>query len=251
MQVILSPAKTLDFDSTLPYKKSTQPLFLSETKKLITILKKNSAADLGKLMSISVTLAELNHKRYKAWKTPFTEKNARPAIFTFNGAVYRGFDWFAYKKADFERLQKTVRIISGLHGLLRPFDLIQAYRLEMGTKLKNPKGKDLYDFWKELVTAQLNKECKDMLINCASKEYFSAVDFGKLKCKVITPVFKNKKAGSYKVIGIFAKKARGMYADFVARTNPKSLADLKKFKRDGYRCDAKSSSAEELVFLKG
>ena len=141
MIVILSPAKTLEFERTVPYNKYTLPMFLKDSEKLVEILKKKSDKELSELMEISKDLAELNYKRFQEWKTPFNEKNARQAVFTFNGPVYHGFDFMAYKKEDYERLQNTVRIISGLHGILKPFDLIQAYRLDMGTPLENPKGK--------------------------------------------------------------------------------------------------------------
>lgn len=250
MIVIISPAKTLEFDKTLPYEKYTVPRFLSETEVLVQILRKKSPEELSELMGISSDLAKLNYNRYQKWKIPFTEKNARQAVFTFNGPVYHGFDFIAYKKADFERLQNTVRIISGLHGILKPFDLIQAYRLDMDTRLPNPCGKDLYAYWKRKVTDSLNKECKDILVDCASKEYAEAVDFSRLKCKHISIVFKNLKHGKYQVIGILAKKARGMFADFVVRNNVQRAKDLEKFNAGGYQLDSKNSTDSELVFLK-
>ena len=250
MIVIISPAKTLEFDKTLPYTKYTIPQFLPETQVLVQILRKKSPEELLSLMGISADLAKLNYDRFQQWRTPFTPKNARQAVFTFNGPVYHGFDFIAYKKADFERLQNTVRIISGLHGILRPFDLIQAYRLDMDTELANLSGKDLYAYWKQKVTDSLNKECKDVLVNCASAEYAEAVDFSKLNCKVMSIVFKNFKKGKYQVIGILAKKARGMFADFVVRNNIQKVEDLKKFNANGYSYDAKSSNDSELVFLK-
>jgi len=250
MKVILSPAKTLDFDKTIPYNVNTIPQFLSESKKLVSILKKKTPKQLTKLMEISQDLAKLNHTRYQKWKTPFTTKNSRPCIFTFDGAVYRGFDFLAYKNPDYKRLQNTVRIISGLHGILRPFDLIQAYRLDMHIPVENPSGKDLYAFWKQKITEALGKECKDLLVNCASNEYSQAVDFSQLKCKVVTPQFKNLKRGKYQVIGLFAKRARGMFADFVVRNNFNKVEDFKKFNRDGYVYDAKTSTDTDLVFLR-
>jgi uncharacterized protein len=250
MIVILSPAKTLEFERTLPCTVHSMPRFLAESEKLVQILKKKSPAQLSELMGISSELAELNHQRYRDWKPQFTTKNARQAIFTFNGPVYHGFDFMAYKKADFKRLQDTVRIISGLHGFLRPFDLIQAYRLEMGSKLENSAGKDLYSLWRQRITDSLNSECKDVLVNCASKEYSDAVDFSKLKCKVVHIIFKNFRNGKYQVVGILAKKARGMFADFMVRSNAQKVGDLKKFSRSGYAFDPKTSTDSELVFLK-
>ncbi len=250
MKILLSPAKTLDFDKTVPVDDYTIPQFLPESKKLVDILKKKSFKELAELMEISNDLAKLNHSRYQEWKTPFTIKNSRQCVFTFAGPVYQGFDFIAYKNQDYKRLQDTVRIISGLHGLLRPFDLIQAYRLDMHTPLKNPSGKDLYAFWRQKVTDVLKKECKDLLVNCASKEYFEAVDFSQLKCKIITPHFKNMKNGKYQVIGLVAKKARGMFADYLVRNNLTKIEDFKKFNRDGYKFDEKSSTPTELVFLR-
>ncbi len=250
MIVLLSPAKTLDFDKTIPYDKYTIPQFLADSEKLVMLLKKKTPAQLSELMEISEDLAKLNHERYQRWKTPFTKENARPCIFTFNGPVYQGFDFLAYRDAEYERLQKTVRIISGLHGILRPFDLIQAYRLDMHTLLKNSAGDDLYALWKQKVTDVLNSECKDLLINCASQEYSDAVDFPRLKCRVVTPLFKNLMKGKYQVIGLMAKKARGMFADFVVRNNFTDVKDFKKFNRDGYTFDQSASTEDELVFLR-
>ena len=251
MIVIISPAKTLEFERTQPYQKNTIPQFIKETEVLVQSLKKKSAQELAQLMEISDDLANLNYERFQKWQIPFTSQNARQCIFTFNGPVYQGFDFFAYKKEEFERLQNTVRIISGLHGLLKPFDLIQAYRLDMHISLKNPNGNDLYSYWKQRITDSINKECKDVLVNCCSEEYSAAVDFQQLKCKVINIVFKNLKNGKYTVIGILAKKARGMFADFVVRNNVSGVEDLKKFNRDGYKFDEKSSKENNLVFLKG
>lgn len=248
MHVLLSPAKTMDFEKTIPYDKHTIPMFLNETEKLVQILKKLTPKQLEELMEISPDLAKLNAERYQKWKTPFTNKNARPCIFTFDGPVYRGFDFIAYKDKDYERLQNTVRILSGLHGLLKPFDLIQPYRLDMHIPIKNQAGKDLYTLWKEKITDQLNKECT-ILVNCASQEYSDAVDWKKLTCKVINTVFKDYKNGKYVVVGITAKKARGMYADFVVRNNIQKIEDLKKFSR-GYSFDPKSSKEQEFVFLR-
>ena len=250
MIVIISPAKTLEFEQTQPYEKNTTPVFLKDTEKLVESLRKKSAKELAELMEISEDLANINYERYQKWKTPFTKDNARQAIFTFNGPVYHGFDFFAYKKPEFERLQNTVRIISGLHGILRPFDLIQAYRLDMHIPLKNSAGNDLYSLWKTKVTDTLNKECKDVLVNCCSEEYSATVDFSQLKCKVVNIVFKNLKNGKYVVIGILAKKARGMFADFMVRNDPQKVDDLKKFNRSGYVFDDKSSDDNKLVFLK-
>jgi uncharacterized protein len=250
MLIILSPAKTLDFDKTIPYKKHTIPIFLKDSSLLVNQLKKLSPKQLQSLMEISSDLANLTHQRYKRWKTPFTTKNARPAIFTFNGPVYQGFDFLAYKTKDYERLQKTIRIISGLHGILKPLDLIQAYRLDMHTTLKNHKGNNLYELWRQKITDQINMENPKILVNCASKEYFEAIDLSQLKCKIITIHFKNLKHGKYQVIGLFAKKARGMFADFLVKNNYTKINDFKKFKKDGYIFDSTTSNDTDLVFLR-
>ena len=250
MIVVISPAKTLELERTQPFDGHTIPQFLEETKLLVGLLKKKKTEELMALMEISADLAKFNFERYQDWKTPFTQKNARQAVFTFNGPVYQGFDFFGYDKAAFERLQKTVRIISGLHGLLRPYDLIQPYRLDMHIPLKNPAGADLYAYWKQKITDALNKECKDVLVNCLSVEYAAAIDFSQIKCQTIAITFKNYRNGKYIVMGLLAKKARGMFADFVVRQNVSKIEDLKKFNRDGYIFDPKTSKPNELVFLR-
>jgi len=242
--IILSPAKSLDFESKSPYTKHSKPLFLDQSKLLIEILKKKNQKELSELMGISGKIAELNYNRYQKWN--IKNNNSKQAIFAFNGTVYRGFDFENYNKNQFELLQSKVRILSGLHGILRPLDLIQPYRLEMGTRLPNKKGKNLYSFWKDQVTNQINKECKDTLINLASNEYSEVINKDKLVCKTINIIFKDYKNGKYKTIGLYAKKARGLFANFIIKNNVKN-SQLKDFKENGYRYDESSSN---LVFLR-
>lgn len=245
MNIIISPAKSLDYESKPFTSTYTQPQFLSQSKELVSIMKKKKAKELSSLMGISDSLGKLNYERYQKWKPPFTPKNAKQAVFAFNGAVYRGFDFSSYSNKQFELLQERLRIISGLYGILRPLDLIQPYRLEMGTSLPNKKGKDLYHFWKETVTKSLKT---NLLVNLASKEYFEAVDLSQFT--VVTPIFKDYNKGSYKVIGLYAKKARGLFANWLIQKNITKLKDMEKFSEKGYVFDKKSSTASALVFLR-
>jgi len=247
MIITLSPAKSLDFNSEPYYSEYSNPRFLNQSKELVEILKKRNASELSKLFGVSDAIAQLNYQRFQSWKLPFNRNNAKQAVFAFNGAVYRGFTFQNYSKKNFEDLQKSVRILSGLYGILKPLDLIQPYRLEMRTKLKNKKGKNLYDFWKDTITNSLNKESSKTLVNLASKEYSEVIDQKKLNMKIITPIFKDYNKGSYKVIGLFAKKARGLFANFIVKNNPKNLTE---FSENGYKFDKKSSTDSELVFLR-
>lgn len=241
MKIIISPAKSLDYESKPFTSKYTHPQFLDTSKELVSILKKMTAKQLSSLMGISETLGKLNYERYQKWKTPFTPKNAKQAIFAFNGAVYKGFDFSSYTKKQFELVQERVRILSGLYGLLRPLDLIQPYRLEMGASLPNKKGKDLYSFWKHSITSSLKT---DLLVNLASKEYFEVVNLSQFK--VVTPIFKDYKGGSFKVIGLYAKKARGLFANWLIKKNITNSSDMKKFSESGYVFH--SSTNKELIF---
>ncbi|MGB5271055.1 MAG: peroxide stress protein YaaA, partial [Eudoraea sp.] len=217
MKIVLSPAKSLDFERPIPTVKYTQPAFLEQSEKLIKVLAKKNPKSLSKLMSISNDLAELNWERNQKFSLPFTPENARPAIYAFNGDVYQGLDAYSISENNLEKLQDTLRILSGLYGVLKPLDLIQPYRLEMGTQLKIGRKKNLYDFWKQSVTDFLNDELEDgeLFINLASNEYFGAVDEKKLKTNVITPVFKDWKNDKLKVISFFAKKARGSMVRYI------------------------------------
>ncbi|AXG74888.1 peroxide stress protein YaaA [Flavobacterium arcticum] len=252
MKIVISPAKSLDFETKLPTRKHTEPAFIEQSEIIQETLKEKSPADLMKLMSISDKLADLNWKRNQEWKTPFTTKNARPAIYAFNGDVYTGLDAYTIPTNKLNKLQDTLRILSGLYGVLKPLDLIQPYRLEMGTKLEVEEEKNLYHFWKKTITDALNEELKDdeLFINLASKEYFDAVDTKALKVPVITPEFKDYKDGKLKMISFFAKKARGMMVRYIIDKNIRSLSGLKGFDYDGYSYDDKLSKGNKLVFTR-
>ena len=212
MLIVLSPAKTLDFATPASLRKHTQPQFLEQSRVLNTVLREHDAPSLGKLMAISPDLAQLNVERNQHWAPPFTLENAKQALFAFRGDVYGGLDADSFSSEDLAWAQQHLRILSGLYGLLRPLDLMQAYRLEMGTRLANPGGKNLYDFWADSLTRALNQALKaqgdGVLLNLASEEYFSAVKPKVLEGEILTPVFKDYKNGSYKIISFFAKKAR-------------------------------------------
>ena len=252
MKLVLSPAKSLNFESPLPTTQYTEPGFLSQSERLNKLLKSKSAKSLSKLMSISDALGQLNHQRNQDWQLPFTPENARPAVYAFNGDVYRGLDAYTITEDKLDELQNTVRILSGLYGLLKPTDLIQPYRLEMGTKLKVGVKKNLYEFWKKDITKALNEALEDdeLFLNLASNEYFKAVDTKALKVPVITANFKEFKNGKYKMISFFAKAARGMMARYIVDTNAKTIDDLKGFNYDGYGFSESMSSDSELVFIR-
>lgn len=254
MLVLLSPAKSLDYDSPLLIKKSTKPRFIDESAELIEGLRELSVAQVGKLMSISDKLAELNHGRFADWQRDFTKGNSRQAILAFTGDVYQGMKLDEWSTEDFSRAQKQVRILSGLYGVLRPLDLMQAYRLEMGTKFANGRGKNLYEFWGSKVTSVLNQDLKksgsETVVNLASNEYFSVVKKSELEGDLVTPVFKDEKNGKYKIISFFAKKARGMMADFIVREGLQDPEDLKEFTTAGYQYSAEDSCGKSLVFLR-
>lgn len=252
MKLVLSPAKSLDFESELPIIKNTEPQFLKQSERLNKILRKKSAKSLSKLMSISDALGQLNYERNQSWELPFTKHNARPAVYAFNGDVYRGLDAYTIPEDKIETLQKTVRILSGLYGVLKPSDLIQPYRLEMGTKLPVGVKKNLYEFWKKDITKALNEELEDdeLFLNLASNEYFKAVDTKSLKVPVVTANFKDFKNGEYKMISFFAKAARGMMARYVVDTNAKTIDDLKGFNYEGYSFSEPMSKDNDLVFIR-
>ena len=252
MKLVISPAKSLNFESKLPTTKTTESCFLAESERLNRLLKKKSARSLSKLMKISPALGQLNYERNQEWHLPFTKDNARQAIYAFNGDVYRGLDAYTIPKDKLDKVQDTVRIISGLYGILKPMDLMQPYRLEMGTKFPVGKNKNLYEFWKKKVTQALNDELEDdeLFLNLASNEYFKAIDTKALKVPVITPVFKEFKDGQYKTIAIFAKLARGLMTRYIIDTNAKTIDDIKGFNYEGYGFDANLSTETELVFTR-
>lgn len=254
MLIVISPAKTLDYDSPAATKKFTQAQFLDKSEVLIDVLKDHTAPMISKLMKISPKLAELNRDRYQTWSRPFKKSNAKQAVLAFKGDVYMGLDVNSFSDPDFAYAQDHLRILSGLYGLLRPLDLMQPYRLEMGTRLKNPKGSNLYDFWGMTITDKLNKELKknnsQVLLNLASNEYFKSVKPEQIKVDVVTPVFKDWKNGQYKLISFFAKKARGLMAAWVIKNEITDPEDLVNFDVDGYRYSLEESDALNPVFLR-
>lgn len=252
MKIVISPAKSLNFESDLPTQNFSEASFLKESRQINGVLKKLKPNDLSKLMDISDKLAELNWERNQSWKTPFTPDNSRPAIYAFDGEVYTGIDAYTLPTDKMEDLQNRLFILSGLYGLLKPLDLIQSYRLEMGTSIAIGKSKNLYAFWKTKITETLNKSISkgDFLLNLASNEYFSAIDTKLLKAKVITPEFKDYKDGKLKMISFFAKKARGLMVRFIIDTNAQSIEDIQGFNYEGYAFDANLSSDSKLVFTR-
>lgn len=252
MKIVLSPAKSLDYTTPVPTENYTIPVFLQEAKILDDVLKAKTPKDLAKLMHISDKLAELNWKRFQEWFLPFTPDNARQAIFAFNGAVYNGLDAYSLKPKQIIDLQDKLRILSGMYGILRPLDLMQPYRLEMGTKLEFKTYKNLYAFWRNKVTNALNEELTDNepFVNLASNEYFKVMDIKKLKTKIFTPIFKDFKNGELKIIAIYAKKARGMMLRYIVENEIKNVKDLKGFNMENYAFDSKLSTETELVFTR-
>jgi uncharacterized protein len=252
MKIVISPAKTLDFETKLPTRRNTQPHFLAEAETVHSVLKEKTPPQLSSLMEISDKLADLNWQRNQEWATPFTAKNARPAVYAFNGDVYTGLDAYTLPTAKLNKLQDTLRILSGFYGLLKPLDLIQPYRLEMGTQMPVGDNKNLYEFWKKTLTEALNAELAndELFINLASQEYFGAIDEKALKVPVITPEFKDYKDGKLRMVSFFAKKARGMMVRYIIDHNVKTLKGLKGFNYEGYAFDAKLSKGNTLVFTR-
>jgi len=253
MLLLISPAKTLDFDKT-ELKKKTKLRFLPESQALIDILKKKSATDLKKLMKISDKIANLNEERYHSFETPFSLKNAKQAILAFRGDVYTGLDADSFDEADLAFAQDHLRILSGLYGLIRPLDLMQPYRLEMGTKLQNDAGKNLYEFWDDKITKTINKDVKKSkakaIINLASKEYFSAVQPKSLEADLYNIHFKEEKNGEFKIVAFFAKKARGMMCHYIIKNKLTEPEHLIGFDYDRYTYNEKLSSERDLVFTR-
>ncbi|MCT4701859.1 peroxide stress protein YaaA [Enterobacteriaceae bacterium H20N1] len=252
MLIVISPAKTLDYQSDLPTERYTQPELLEYSQQLIGIARKLSAPQIASLMSISDKLASLNATRFHEWHPDFTPQNARQAILAFKGDVYTGLQAEKFSDADFDYAQKHLRMLSGLYGVLRPLDLMQPYRLEMGIRLENPQGKDLYHFWGETITDKLKQTLADqgdnILINLASDEYFKAVKPKKLQADIIKPVFLDEKNGKFKVISFYAKKARGLMSRYIIENRLTKPEQLKAFNTDGYFFDEAASAKNELVF---
>lgn len=253
MKIVISPAKSLDFESTLPTLKYSQPQFLVQAEKLNKALVKKKPKALSKLMGISDNLAKLNWERNQEFSTPFTPVNARPAVYAFNGDVYQGLDAYTISENKLDKLQNTLRILSGLYGILKPLDLIQPYRLEMGTELRIGRKKNLHEFWKKDLTTSINRELEndEFFVNLASNEYYGALDEKQLKAPVITPIFKDWKNDNLKVISFFAKKARGSMVRYIIDSGAKTLDDIRGFDLDGYEFSKEHTLKEnQPVFVR-
>ena len=254
MLIVISPAKTLDFETPLISKSYTQPQFLKHSEALIDILSTKSPADIEKLMGISPKLAEINVERYHQWSRPFRLSNAKQAFHAFKGDVYTGLAAESFTSKQLEYAQDHLRILSGLYGVLRPLDLMQPYRLEMGVKLDNSEGVNLYEFWADHITKNINKELKaidsKILLNLASIEYFKSISAQDIAAEIVTPVFKDWKNDQYKLISFFAKKARGTMSAWVLKNKVKTVKKLQQFDVDGYRFSPEESSSSDIVFLR-
>ena len=253
MKMIVSPAKSLNFEDKLPTAQFTEACFLPEADRINTLLKKKSVKALGKLIGISENLSQLNWQRNQNFNLPFTPENARPAVYAFDGDVYTGIDAHSLPQDKIATLQSQLRILSGLYGLLKPLDLIQPYRLEMGTKMSVGVKKNLPAFWKEKVTQTLNEEMQEgeVLLNLASNEYFAAIDTKALNANIITPQFKDFKNGQLKMISFFAKKARGMMVRYVIDNAARNLSDIQGFTTDGYQySEEHTEKAFKPVFIR-
>jgi len=254
MIVLLSPAKSLDFETPSPDKRTTTPELLANSAKLMTTVKKLSSGDLCKLMKISEKLGDLNFGRNQEWRKSHTEKNSKACVFAFQGDVYQGLEAETMTKAQITFCQKHVRILSGLYGVLRPLDLMQPYRLEMGTKLKTSLGNNLYDFWgpeiNELLAAELKKLKSPLVVNLASNEYSQSAKLKQLDAHVVAPAFKDWKNGQYKIISFFAKKARGMMTRYIVDNKVTNVEGLKGFDFAGYKYSAKLSEELTPTFIR-
>ena len=253
MKIVISPAKSLDFESPLPTEIYSEYSFVKQSLAIDKVLKKKKPKQLMELMDISDKLAELNWQRNQERNVAeISTENSRQAIYAFSGDVYIGLDAYSLSEDKINVLQDKLRILSGLYGLLKPLDLMQPYRLEMGTKLPIGKNKNLYEFWKATITKELNNQLvkDELFINLASNEYFDAVDVKKIKVPVITPEFKDYKDGKLKMISFFAKKARGMMVRYIIDTNAETIEDLEGFNYDGYAFDANLSQGNKLVFTR-
>lgn len=254
MLIVVSPAKNLDYESPLATEEFTQPTLLEHSQQLIEVCKKLTPADISSLMGVSDKIAGLNAARFGEWTQPFSPENARQAVLAFNGDVYTGLDAASFSDADFQFAQTHLRILSGLYGLLKPLDLMQAYRLEMGTKLANDRGTNLYQFWGDIITDEVNNalaaQGDDVLVNLASTEYFKSVKKKQFNGTIITPSFKDWKNGQYKMISFFAKKARGLMARYIIQNQVTNIEQLKAFDLAGYGYSEEFSKGNEIVFTR-
>ena len=255
MLIVISPAKTLDFQKEISNADSSFPENLDKSELLVNTLKKKSPKKLSELMNISPKLGQLNFERYQEWQLPFSHENAKHAVIVFKGEVYVGLDIDRFSNEDLFYAQDHLRILSGLHGLLKPLDLIQPYRLEMGTKLKYRRKNNLYEFWGDIITKSMQTAFQDqddkVLINLASDEYFRSIDKKKLNARIITPVFKDFKNGEYEFLSFYGKKARGMMTRYILLNRINNIDDLKFFEEDGYFYNDILSSEDQLVFTRG
>lgn len=253
MKIVISPAKSLNYEAELPTATYTSPKFIEDAEKLNKILKKKKPKALSELMSISDNLAQLNWQRNQDFSIPFTPKNSRPAIFAFSGDVYQGLDAYTLSENKIEKLQQTLRILSGQYGILKPLDLMQPYRLEMGTSLKIGRNKNLYEYWGSRLTDHLNNEMveDELLVNLASNEYYSALQPKNIKAEIITPIFKDWKNDKLKIISFFAKKARGAMVRYIIDADAKTLSDIKGFNLDDYEFSQEHTLKEnQPVFIR-
>ncbi len=252
MKIIISPAKLLDFENKAITDKFTECRFLEKSSELNSYLREMSARELSQLMNISDNLGQLNYERNLEWNPPFNKENAKQAVYAFVGEVYRGLDVKTIDESEIDKLQNKLRILSGLYGILKPLDLIQPYRLEMGTSLKTKNAKNLYEFWGNLLVNSLNDEMEqdELLVNLASNEYSKVIPKKKLKAKVITPVFKELKGDKYKTIVVYTKKARGLMTRYIVLNNIETIEGLKGFNAEGYAFSERLSSEKELVFTR-
>jgi cytoplasmic iron level regulating protein YaaA (DUF328/UPF0246 family) len=251
MLVVISPAKKLDYSSSIEAPLLSQPALLDHAEELSQGLKKLAPQDVSSLMHLSDKLGTLNYERFQEWQTPFNADNARAAVLAFKGDVYQGLDADNMSAADLHWAQDHLRILSGLYGVLRPLDLMQAYRLEMGTKFANSRGKDLYQFWGDIITAELNQVGSSVLVNLASNEYFKSVRKKEITARIVTPVFMDKKDDKYKIISFYAKKARGMMSRYIIQNRITEIEQINQFDTDGYLYNAALSEADAPVFLRG
>lgn len=257
MLIVVSPAKSLDYESKLPTKKSSQPELLDESEQLIRVMSKKSPDEISSMMHVSSSLGELNFNRFQEWERPFTRANARPALLAFNGDVYAGLDARqSFTERDFTHAQKTLRILSGLYGVLRPLDLMQPYRLEMGSKVETARGKDLYAFWGDTITERLNEAVEaspgsNVLVNLASNEYFGAVRPEILDAPIVSPTFLDARgSGDFKIVSFFAKRARGAMSAWIIKNRVSGKKTLEGFDGMGYRHDPERSTKDRPVFIR-
>ncbi|RKG50982.1 peroxide stress protein YaaA [Acinetobacter cumulans] len=252
MLALISPAKTLDYETALPTDQHTLPRLLEHSQALIDVSRRLSASEIASLMSVSEKIANLNVERFRDWQSDFNFSNARQALFAFKGDVYTGLDAYHLDDAQIEYAQKHLRMLSGLYGLLRPLDLMMPYRLEMGTKLQNSRGHNLYEFWGDIITQLINQDLSEagseLLVNLASDEYYKSVKESKIQAQIVRPVFLDQKNGKYKIISFYAKKARGLMARYLIENKIEKIEDIRSFNCDGYYFDVTNSTSSELVF---